>query len=57
MKGGDRAWHPIQQLSDWAIATPIGMINPRDTRPARTIVADREGFAKLMRVTQAAGKA
>ena len=57
MKAGDRAWHPIRQLSDWAIVTPIGMINPRDTRPARGILADREGFTKLMRVAQAAAAA
>ena len=30
---------------------------PRDTRPAQAILADREGFTKLMRVAQAAAAA
>lgn len=49
MKPGERAWHRMDQVSDWAIATPIGKIDPRDTRAARAILADREAFSRVLR--------
>jgi hypothetical protein len=57
MKAGERAWHGLDRVTDWAIVTPIGMINPRDTRAARAILADREEFAKVLRAAQQAGEA
>lgn len=49
MREGDRGTHPVELLTDWAIISPIGMINPRDTSPARAIRERREEFRALMR--------
>ena len=54
MKAGQRAWHRLDQLSDWSILTPIGRINPRDARAARAILGDRERFAQVLRGAAAA---
>lgn len=47
MKLGERGEHPVEQLTDWAILTPLGMVTPRDTTPARVIRRNREEFRRL----------
>jgi hypothetical protein len=51
MKAGQRAWHPIEQLSDWGIMTPVGAMNPRDLRAARVI---RERFDEVREAVRGA---
>jgi hypothetical protein len=48
MKAGQRGRHPIEQMNDWAIFTPIGTINPRNTQPARQIRAHPAEFRQAM---------
>jgi uncharacterized protein YegJ (DUF2314 family) len=40
MKPGDRAQHPVDLLTEWAIMTPFGPINPRNTTALRMIRSD-----------------
>jgi uncharacterized protein YegJ (DUF2314 family) len=40
MKPGDRAQHPVDLLTEWAIMTPFGQINPRNTTALRMIRSD-----------------
>ncbi|MDB5322956.1 MAG: hypothetical protein JWN40_4587 [Phycisphaerales bacterium] len=49
LKKGQRGWHMLDLLTDWAIPTPLGTITPRYTVPARQIRGDRERFRQLMR--------
>jgi hypothetical protein len=49
LKQGHRAWHDLSRLSDWAILSPLGMITPRYTVPARQIRANRDKFRQLLR--------
>jgi hypothetical protein len=49
MKKGQRGWHMLELLTDWAILTPLGTITPRYTAPARQIRGNREQFRQLMR--------
>jgi hypothetical protein len=46
---GQRGWHMLDLLTDWAIPTPLGTITPRYTVPARQIRGNREKFRQLMR--------
>lgn len=48
LRKGQRGWHGIDLLTDWAILTPLGMITPRHTVPARQIRANRDQFRQLM---------
>jgi hypothetical protein len=48
MKKGQRGWHMLELLTDWAILTPLGTITPRYTVPARQIRGNREQFRQLM---------
>ena len=48
MKAGQRGRHAIANMNDWAIMTPIGTINPRNTQPAREIRAHREEFRQAL---------
>ena len=57
MKAGQRGRHPIANMNDWAIFTPIGTINPRQTQPAREIRAHPQEFRDAMREAQAAAAA
>lgn len=43
MKEGDRGVHPIELISDWQFITPVGLINPRQTKALRFL---REAIAK-----------
>jgi hypothetical protein len=54
MKAGERGVHKIDALNDWAIFTPIGTINPRNTQPAREIRAHPVEFAAAMAEAKAA---
>jgi hypothetical protein len=49
MRKGQRGWHMLELLTDWAILTPLGTITPRYTAPARQIRGNREQFRQLMR--------
>lgn len=48
MKAGQRGMHDLERLSDWTILTPLGHVNPRNARPARAILENRDEFRKLM---------
>ena len=39
---GQRRQHPVELLTDWMLFSPAGTINPRDTRPARTMRLHRD---------------
>ena len=56
MKAGQRGVHKIDAMNDWAIFTPIGTINPRNTHPAREIRAHREEFRSVMAQAKAASE-
>lgn len=49
LKKGQRGWHMLDLLTDWAIPTPLGTITPRYTVPARQIRSNREQFRQLLR--------
>lgn len=51
MKAGQRGRHPIERLTDWAIMTPAGPINPRYMVAARLI---RENFDAIREIIRAA---
>ena len=53
MRAGDRGWHPVSRLTDWAIMSPAGQINPRDTTPARRIRENYDEIARIVREQQA----
>lgn len=42
MKQGQRSMHSTELLSDWAIMTPMGVINPRQTAALRAVRSQRE---------------
>ncbi len=44
LKQGDRAVHPLERLSDWVLMTPVGRIDPRQTRTLRQI---RESWDRI----------
>lgn len=48
MKKGQRNWHSIELMTDWAILTPLGTITPRYTVPARQIRGSRDQFRELL---------
>jgi hypothetical protein len=52
LRKGQRGWHKVDLLTDWMIATPLGVITPRCTVPARQIRGDRERFRQLMRMAR-----
>ncbi|MBN1816774.1 MAG: DUF4026 domain-containing protein [Sedimentisphaerales bacterium] len=52
MKKGDRGRHPIEQLTDWIIMTPMGTINPRKTLIARRLREDPEVWAAVKKVME-----
>ena len=52
MKAGQRGWHDAGLLSDWTIMTPLGMVTPRDTRPARIIRSNRDEFRRILQEAQ-----
>jgi hypothetical protein len=54
MKAGQRGMHKIENMNDWAIFTPIGTINPRNTQPAREIREHREEFRAVLAEAKAA---
>lgn len=45
LQQGQRALHPLELLSDWAIMTPLGRIDPRSSKVLRTLRLHREAFA------------
>jgi hypothetical protein len=48
LKAGQRDRHRVALLSDWTVMTPVGAINPRDTRASREIRARRDEFRGMM---------
>jgi hypothetical protein len=52
LRVGDRGTHPVDLLSDWAVMTPFGMINPRWTVAWRRIRQDPEDFREAVRRAQ-----
>ena len=57
LKAGQRGRHAIENLNDWVIMTPIGMINPRSTQPAREIRAHPDEFRAAVAEMKAAAAA
>lgn len=49
MKTGDRGLHSVDRLTDWAIMSPAGQINPRDTTPARKIRENYDEIAEIVK--------
>ncbi len=50
---GQRASHPLEFLSDWAIMTPAGQITARNLRVARVVRAHRKEIAEAIRLAKA----
>lgn len=48
LKPGQRGTHPLELLSDWAVMTPMGQINPRYTRLAGFLRKNRELVRRVM---------
>jgi hypothetical protein len=57
LRKGHRGWHGLDLMTDWAIVTPLGMITPRHTVPARQIRANRDRFRQLMRAARRVSEA
>jgi hypothetical protein len=55
MKVGQSGSHPLELMTDWAIVTPAGMINPRNTRPAR-VVREHAGEIRQALAAHRAGR-
>ena len=49
LQPGQRRQHPVELLTDWMLISPAGMINPRDTRPARTMRLHRDKILTLLK--------
>lgn len=55
MKAGERGLHPAEKLTDWAIMSPLGKIDPANRRALRQIREDPEAvqmFIKTMKMMQ-----
>ena len=48
MKPGERSQHPVDLLTEWAIMTPYGQINPRNTTALRMIRRDPETVLRML---------
>jgi hypothetical protein len=48
LRADERGRHPLELLSDWAIFTPVGPVNPRETRALRFIQRHRERLAEVL---------
>ncbi|MBI5545120.1 MAG: DUF2314 domain-containing protein [Deltaproteobacteria bacterium] len=48
LQQGARGLHPLELLSDWAVFTPFGRVDPRQTRTLRFIRANRERLREVM---------
>lgn len=57
LRKGQRGWHGLELMTDWAIVTPLGMITPRYTVPARQIRGNRDRFRQLMRAARRVSEA
>jgi len=55
MKAGQRGTHPLDLMTDWAIVTPAGMINPRNTRPARVVREHADEIRQALAAHRAGG--
>ncbi len=49
MKEGDRAWHPIELLTEWSIMTPGGAITPQSLGRIHAIRAHKERILSILR--------
>lgn len=52
MKMGERGTHPVAQLTDWAIMSPAGQINPRSLKSARLIRERWDDVVELVRAAR-----
>jgi hypothetical protein len=55
MNAGDRAGHGAERLTDWAVMTPFGPINPRTQMVRRMIRQERDTLLHAMRSFQQGG--
>lgn len=53
---GDRGVHPLELLSDWTISTPIGPVNPRQTRTLRAIRDHRDELRAMLAASNVGGR-
>ena len=49
MKAGQRAQHPVDLVSDWAIVTPLGQLTPRSMEVARKLREMRPKILEYLR--------
>jgi len=49
IKEGDRGRYQIDQISDWFIMTPVGMVNPRSTAAAHMVRENPEAIRQMMK--------
>jgi hypothetical protein len=48
LEAGQRAQHPVELLSDWAIATPLGQLTPRNLELARKLREQRPAILEAL---------
>ncbi len=48
LKCGERRRHSVDLLSDWMIMTPVGTINPRNTKAAREVRANPDEVRRII---------
>jgi uncharacterized protein YegJ (DUF2314 family) len=48
MREGQRARHPVERLSDWMVATPLGPITPRALHLVRVLRDERPAIERLI---------
>lgn len=51
---GHRGHHLLELVSDWAIFTPLGRIDPRQTRTLREVRARRGELAAMLAASRGA---
>lgn len=56
MAAGQRGMHDLSLLTDWGIITPVGMINPRNTKPARMVREHKDELREMFRKAKEQGE-
>jgi uncharacterized protein YegJ (DUF2314 family) len=57
LRAEERGRHPLELLSDWAIFTPVGQVNPRETRALRFLQRHRDRLAEVLAEARRVGEA
>ncbi|MFK7788930.1 MAG: hypothetical protein AB8C95_05465, partial [Phycisphaeraceae bacterium] len=48
VNAGDRRAHGLDDLSDWMVMTPLGMVTPRYQTPLRMFRENREAILEMV---------